>query len=183
LGFGSAGSNMLSLQNEAVGGDILLIPSNPTSSIGSARSVVVYNKLALRSSVAGFYSFMEFFPDWSNPTARRAWLGFGTDNLSFTISNEGVDASLQLLTNGANSVVYINNILRVAQGTDLFGAKIQTSGNIHALGAITSERFYQLRESTRPVGNPGHWRIYSEGGVLYLIDGAGARWRFNITAA
>jgi len=183
FGFGTPNATELTIQNEAVGGDIVLRPNNPASSIGTARSVVAFNKLSLRSNVNGFYSFMEFFPDWSNPTTRRAWLGFGTDNLSFTISNEGVDASLQLLTNGANSVVYINNILRVAQGTDLFGAKIQTSGNIHALGAITSERFYQIKESVWPGQNVGHLRIYSAGGLLYYVDGNGTRWRVNVTAA
>lgn len=182
MGFGSSGSPYFVIQNDSLSGEIILSSVGANNITNSGR-VVAMNKFAIRSNVYGYYSFMEFFPDSSVPTARRAWFGFGTNTNALSLTNEATDAPIHLLTTGGNGVVYINNILRVAQTTDLFGAKIQTSGNIHALGAVTSERFYQLKESTRPVGNLGHWRIYSEGGILYLIDGAGARWRFNITAA
>jgi hypothetical protein len=186
MGFGTSKTQQFTIKNEAVAGELILASyTGPagSASINTAKPVVALSKFAIRSITPGLYAFMEFFPDYSLSTTRRAWLGFGSGDSSFSFANEMADGSLQLLTTGTNGAVYINNILRVAQGADLFGAKIQTSGNIHALGAVTSERFYQLKESTRPVGNLGHWRIYSEGGILYLIDGAGARWRFNITAA
>lgn len=176
FGFPDSRQPHLWLQNESVNGNIYISPN-----ITSGGRVYLFGTTAFKSRTNG-YVYQEFYPDVVSGSIRKAWLGFGTGNSSFSITNEIVDGNLQFITQG-NGVVYTNNILRVAQSTDLFGAKIQTSGNIHALGAVTSEYMLQLRSHARPAGNADHLRIYTEGGVLYVIDGAGNRWRFNLTAA
>lgn len=53
-------------------------------------------------------------------------------------------------------------IIRVGNTSDLFSAKIQTSGNIHAQGAITSETYLQNVAASAPAGVLGYARLYLE---------------------
>ncbi len=53
-------------------------------------------------------------------------------------------------------------IIRVGNTSDLFSAKIQTSGNIHAQGAITSEAYFQNVAASAPAGVLGYARLYLE---------------------
>ncbi len=43
-----------------------------------------------------------------------------------------------------------STVLRVGNTSDLYSAKIQTDGNIHAQGAVTSRLYLQMKSASTP---------------------------------
>lgn len=53
--------------------------------------------------------------------------------------------------------------VRVGNTSDLYSAKIQTSGNIHAQGAVTSELYLQMKTASTPGAATGFARMWFDG--------------------
>ncbi len=82
---------------------------------------------------------------------------------------------LGFYTNGSGSLMEIqtNGTVRFGNTSDLYSAKIQTNGNIHAEGAITSESYLQLSTEAAPAASAGWGRIWFDGTNLRLTTSAG----------
>jgi len=59
--------------------------------------------------------------------------------------------------------------LRVGNSTDLYSAKIQTNGNIHAQGAVTSELYLQMKSASAPSAATGFIRMWFDGTNIKAI--------------
>ena len=106
----------------------------------------------------------------------------GTIAVSSTITATGTITGGALTTSGALSAgsgAFSSNVgvytsspgsaldvrsgsVRVGNTSDLYAAKIQTNGNIHAQGAVASELFMQVSAASTPAGVLGFARLYLE---------------------
>lgn len=87
-----------------------------------------------------------------------------------TVSNH----PLGLMTNGIAFVTLTTTgRMMVGNSSDLYSARIQTDGNIHAEGVITSESYLQLSTEAAPSESAGWGRIWFDGTNLRLTTAAG----------
>ena len=96
-----------------------------------------------------------------------------------TISNH----PLGFYTNGSGSLMEIqtNGTVRFGNTSDLYSAKIQTNGNIHAQGAITSELYLQVATASTPAAATGFARMWFDGTNIKVILPGGTTRTLNWT--
>lgn len=86
----------------------------------------------------------------------------------------GVTNGFTAQYDGSQMLYHFNQgVLRVGNTSDLYSAKIQTNGNIHAEGTITSESYLQLSTEAAPAASAGWGRIWFDGTNLRLTTSAG----------
>ena len=71
--------------------------------------------------------------------------------------------------------------LRVGNTSDLYSAKIQTNGNIHAQGAVTSELYLQMATASTPAAATGFARMWFDGTNIKVILPGGTTRTLNWT--
>ena len=71
--------------------------------------------------------------------------------------------------------------LRVGNTSDLYSAKIQTNGNIHAQGAVTSEIYLQMATASTPAAATGFVRLWFDGTNIKVILPGGTTRTLNWT--
>lgn len=71
--------------------------------------------------------------------------------------------------------------LRVGNTSDLYSAKIQTNGNIHAQGAITTELYLQMATASTPGAATGFVRLWFDGTNIKVILPGGTTRTLNWT--
>jgi hypothetical protein len=71
--------------------------------------------------------------------------------------------------------------LRVGNTSDLYSAKIQTNGNIHAQGAITTEIYLQMATASTPAAATGFARMWFDGTNIKVILPGGTTRTLNWT--
>ena len=71
--------------------------------------------------------------------------------------------------------------LRVGNTSDLYSAKIQTNGNIHAQGAVTSELYLQMATASTPGAATGFVRLWFDGTNIKVILPGGTTRTLNWT--
>lgn len=71
--------------------------------------------------------------------------------------------------------------VRVGNTSDLYSAKIQTSGNIHAQGAVTSELYLQMKTASTPGAATGFVRLWFDGTNIKVILPGGTTRTLNWT--
>jgi hypothetical protein len=99
--------------------------------------------VAIKPGDANNIGYIEWYK--ANAT-RTAYLGYGSGNLNLVLEN--------------SSVFYVGNgNTWFGNTSDLFGAKIQTSGNIHAQGVVTSDLYWQVAATTPPGAATGYCRV------------------------
>ena len=73
----------------------------------------------------------------------------------------------------ANSIAFVTltttGRMMVGNTSDLYSAKIQTNGNIHAQGAVTSELYLQMATASTPSAATGFARIWFDGTNIKVI--------------
>ena len=62
-----------------------------------------------------------------------------------------------------------STVFRVGNTSDLYSAKIQTNGNIHAQGAVTSELYLQMATASTPAAATGFVRLWFDGTNIKVI--------------
>lgn len=72
-------------------------------------------------------------------------------------------------------------VLRVGNTSDLYSAKIQTNGNIHAQGAVTSELYLQVATASTPGAATGFARMWFDGTNIKVILPGGTTRTLNWT--
>ena len=84
-----------------------------------------------------------------------------------TISNH----PLGFYTNSSGSRMEIqtDGTVRFGNTSDLYSAKIQTNGNIHAQGAITTELYLQMATASTPAAATGFARMWFDGTNIKVI--------------
>ena len=99
---------------------------------------------AMKSGDASNIGYLE----WWRPNGSRAgYMGYGSTHLQIVL-----ESASDLYVAGGNT--------RFGNTSDLYGAKIQTSGNIHAQGAVTGELYMQVAAQSTPVSASGFARIF-----------------------
>ena len=73
------------------------------------------------------------------------------------------------------------SVLRVGNTSDLYSAKIQTNGNIHAQGAVTSELYLQMATASTPAAATGFARMWFDGTNIKVILPGGTTRTLNWT--
>lgn len=96
-----------------------------------------------------------------------------------TISNH----PLGFYTNSSGSRIEIqtDGTVRFGNTSDLYGAKIQTNGNIHAQGAVTSELYLQVATASTPGAATGFARMWFDGTNIKVILPGGTTRTLNWT--
>ena len=74
-----------------------------------------------------------------------------------------------------------STVLRVGNTSDLYSAKIQTNGNIHAQGAVTSELYLQMATASTPAAATGFVRLWFDGTNIKAILPGGTTRTLNWT--
>jgi hypothetical protein len=74
-----------------------------------------------------------------------------------------------------------DGLLRVGNISDLYSAKIQTNGNIHAQGAVTSELYFQMATASTPAAATGFARMWFDGTNIKVILPGGTTRTLNWT--
>ena len=69
----------------------------------------------------------------------------------------------------------------VGNTSDLYSAKIQTNGNIHAQGAVTSEIYLQMATASTPAAATGFVRMWFDGTNIKVILPGGTTRTLNWT--
>ena len=84
-----------------------------------------------------------------------------------TISNH----PLGFFTNSsaARMEIQTDGTVRFGNTSDLYSAKIQTNGNIHAQGAVTSEIYLQMKSASTPAAATGFVRLWFDGTNIKVI--------------
>jgi hypothetical protein len=62
-----------------------------------------------------------------------------------------------------------STVLRVGNTSDLYSAKIQTNGNIHAQGNVTTELYLQMATASTPVAATGFARMWFDGTNIKIM--------------
>ena len=75
----------------------------------------------------------------------------------------------------------VSTVLRVGNTSDLYSAKIQTNGNIHAQGAVTSELYLQMATASTPAAATGFVRLWFDGTNIKAILPGGTTRTLNWT--
>ncbi len=72
--------------------------------------------------------------------------------------------------------IQTDGTVRFGNTSDLYGAKIQTNGNIHAQGAVTSEIYLQMATASTPAEATGFARMWFDGtNIKVLLPGGTTR--------
>ena len=90
-----------------------------------------------------------------------------------------VDYDARIYASGG--AIHTASTVRVGNTSDLYSAKIQTNGNIHAQGAITSEIYLQMATASTPAAATGFIRMWFDGTNIKVILPGGTTRTLNWT--
>lgn len=82
---------------------------------------------------------------------------------------------------GTRMLIDSNGNMMVGNTSDLYSAKIQTNGNIHAQGAVTSELYLQMATASTPAAATGFVRLWFDGTNIKVILPGGTTRTLNWT--
>ena len=92
---------------------------------------------------------------------------FGTGTARLLIGSTG---NVGIATTSPGSALDVRSgEVRVGNTSDLYSAKIQTNGNIHAQGAVTTEVFLQMMSASTPSSATGFARMWYDGTNIKVI--------------
>ena len=86
-----------------------------------------------------------------------------------------------LASDSSNNLSVSATTMRVGNTSDLYSAKIQTNGNIHAQGAVTSELYLQMATASTPAAATGFARMWFDGTNIKVILPGGTTRTLNWT--
>ena len=96
-----------------------------------------------------------------------------------TISNHPIGFFTN--SSAARMEIQTDGTVRFGNTSDLYGAKIQTNGNIHAQGAVTSELYLQMATASTPAAATGFARMWFDGTNIKVILPGGTTRTLNWT--
>ena len=86
------------------------------------------------------------------------------------VGQSGYSNGLTVQYDGSQMVYkFLGGVARFGNSSDLYSATIQTNGNIHAQGAVTSEIYLQMKSASTPAAATGFIRMWFDGTNIKAI--------------